>query len=585
MNARRGDGSRSELAPASLSAPFGLDASLAGSPAAAFTTGRRIAARLLAIASLGLLVGWFLFTGLRGLDFGTHIDEGWAQLAPLRKSLETWTFLPSFYLYPSLNYWLNLSGLVPHLIRLMAAGERGASLASHLFGVVDTDSFKLELRAIRLVLSSLGIVWLYLFVLKWRKSWLEALLSAAILGLSWEVGYHARWIAPDDVVMQFAAMTILFVGMAVLEPRRAVWGWLGAVSAALATGTKYTAGLLILPVLLVVGWQWTKNRPATRIWMSLLRTVLIFGVTYLVTTPGTVLQPWHFLRDIRLESLIYGEAGHVGHTVWPGTNHLSLMAEYLALVLFSHYPIAAALLAAFAVPGVIFLFRESRILCLALLLFPVTYVGFLATQKVMFPRHLLGLAPFLALFAGRGITGLFAAWRSTAFHLGLAGTVGAALALNAYWLGYAATTIVDRGSNRFLAEAAAFVARHPDTRFLATPAVAAGIQSTGVGLPGNLALVPENDVEYVLVYASEATGLLDWTANLYDLTVRTFGPQMDNFNYYPAEYGDDQILLMTYSRACQAGVNYVKPVCPGLEWNSLLKSRPPTHPVRYPPAL
>jgi Dolichyl-phosphate-mannose-protein mannosyltransferase len=545
-------------------------------------TGVPKALSIFAALALVLLWGFVIYTGLRGVNFGYHPDEGWAQLVPLQKSLETWTFLPGLYVYPSLNYWLNLSGLLPYLIRFLVAGERGAQLANHLFAMVFTDQFQLSLRAIRVVISSLALVWMYIFVLVWRKSRVEAWLAAAILGLSWEIAYHARWIAPDDVVVQFATMTIMFVGLSVLRPKRVLWSRLGAVSAALATGTKYTAGLLILPVLLVVGWSWVVDNPRAQVWKPLFATIVLFGLTYLITTPGSVLQPWHFLRDIRLEQEIYGEAGHVGHTVLAGIGHLELMGEYLGLVLFSHYPTAAVLLAAFTLPGVVFVSRESRLLAIALLLFPVTFIAFLATQRVMFPRTLLMVAPFLVLFATRGISGLFHVFRSLPLRIGLAVPVAGILIFNAWWLAHAADTIANQGSNRFLAEAAQFAESHPQQRYLASPGVIAALASARIGLPPNLIDTARPDAGYVLVYASEAAARIDWTANIFDLTVRTFGPQAANFNYYPAEIGQDQIVLMTFSRACQSGVLFLRAVCPEALWNSLLKSRPPTHPVDYP---
>ena len=51
-----------------------------------------------------------VWTGLIGVDFGYHWDENWAQLHPVRQSVATGSLLPNFYIYPSVNYWLNLAG-------------------------------------------------------------------------------------------------------------------------------------------------------------------------------------------------------------------------------------------------------------------------------------------------------------------------------------------------------------------------------------------------------------------------------------------------------------------------------------------
>jgi hypothetical protein len=47
-----------------------------------------------------------------------------------------------------------------------------------------------------------------------------------------------------------------------------------------------------------------------------------------------------------------------------------------------------------------------------------------------------------------------------------------------------------------------------------------------------------------------------------NLTARTSGPLEINFIYCPTWGGNDRIIGMTFARACDAGVDFVEPVCP-----------------------
>jgi 4-amino-4-deoxy-L-arabinose transferase-like glycosyltransferase len=100
-------------------------------------------------------------------------------------------------------------------------------------------AYLLRVRTVFLLITSLSVLWVYLIVLHWRGSWVEALLASAFLALSWEVAYHLRWIAADGILMQFGALTFLFTLRASLKRHGRLWLQLAAAAAGLACGTKY----------------------------------------------------------------------------------------------------------------------------------------------------------------------------------------------------------------------------------------------------------------------------------------------------------------------------------------------------------
>ena len=507
-----------------------------------------------------LLLGLLLWAGLRGVDFGYHWDEYEAQVRPVQWSLDERTLLPNYYIYPSVNYWLNLAALLPTLGRDLARGVSGEALAGDLRAALDRPQYLLALRSVRILLVSLAPLWIYLAVWLWRRSRLEALLSACILGLSWEIAYHARWGAPDAVVMQFGALTLLLSVAAARRPEQARWRRLAAVAAALATGTKYPAGLLLLPVLQVSILAPAERRTVKAVVSVLVEEVLIYAAAFVITTPGSVLQPWAFLRALVVEGGWYSQ-GHWGYTIPAGPLHLARMIDYLGLVLLSPYPLIAGLLSLAAAAGAWRVWKESRLLASALLLFPAVYVATFAVQRVMIVRNLLVLAPLMAILAGRGLFEGIHRLRSRWGRWALAAAVAAAMTLHAAWLVHAAETIHGRSLDQPGADLAAYIRSHGGDTFLLSARVTEEVAKAGEAVPAN-ASGDSTRPDFVAVYTYEAMPNLEWPANVRTLTVRTFGPLEVNFNYYPTWEGNDRIVLMTFERACAAGVDFVEPLCP-----------------------
>src|SRR4051794_16928522 len=72
------------------------------------------------LASIVLLLGSlsiFLWTGIRGVDYGRHWDEVGYQIEPVKTMVKTGIFLPQLYIYPSFDYWLNLGVATPEIVR------------------------------------------------------------------------------------------------------------------------------------------------------------------------------------------------------------------------------------------------------------------------------------------------------------------------------------------------------------------------------------------------------------------------------------------------------------------------------------
>lgn len=488
----------------------------------------------------------FLWTGERGLDFGRHWDEP-LRVSSLSNALEHETLLPEAYNYPSVTFWAAFSAVLPEAARgvELRKKQRGAYLA-RLVAFVESEAFLLRARRIFLWISSLSIIWVFLAVLSWRKRTAEALVAACTLGLSWEVAYHSRWIAPDALLMQFCALALLLLLRALQRPEERRWAVLAAVAAGLATGTKYPGGLLLFPVL-GAGWQ-TMRAARTRPRLAFLFGLVgIFGLTFLFTTPGAVLNPLSFVRDVRFEMRHY-RIGHYGFTVEAGWEHFTRIAQYLLVMVPSHSKILSVALSLFVLMGVGAVARESRQAGLLLLGLPLLYVLYMSTQRVFFVRNLLFLVPFFAILAGRGAGWAFDQATSQRGRLAQIVALTCIFLVNAAWLASAAESIRVRSTDASLRELVEYVDQNPARSFLIGPRVDAALGSAGLSLGENATTTPGHEADFVIVLPDELYPVAAWPGWVPGLAERVFGPREVNFECY-GTWWEPRILVVERARA------------------------------------
>jgi len=185
--------------------------------------------------------------------------------------------------------------------------------------------------------------------------------------------------------------------------RRAGWLSGAAVAAGLATSTKYPGVLLLLPIL-ITGWLAQGSRPlGARLLRAAALCAMAFGA-YLVTSPGTLLEPYIFLYDAHRVTHLYA-TGHAGYTVAGPAQHWKLALEYLALCFFSPSKPVAAVMAASVIWGAVAWWRNDRRFAMVLILFPSVFLVFFCMKyRVVIVRNYLLLGPFAALLAARGIS-------------------------------------------------------------------------------------------------------------------------------------------------------------------------------------
>lgn len=445
-------------------------------------------AKFTPIILLIIVLLFYFYTGMKGIDFGTHWDE-YLIMGSIQKSAETGVWLPGWYNYPSVSYDLGMSTSLAYAF--LKGNFDQASIGQFIKRLVDNSALFLRVRVVFLAITLLGVVWVFLLVYHWHRSRWEAFIAAGLLASSWELAYHARWVAPDAILMQFAALTMLCVVQAwQSEKRQYFWLILAAISAGLSLGSKYPGGLLILPVLLTL-FLMRKIRPdkyelylqksVSVSFLLRLRVhfrshllkciflIVIFAGAFLLTTPGMVLQPTRFQGDLGYEMQHYSQ-GHRGFTVTEISEHSPLVLTYLALVAFSPYWPAALFVFILALVGIYVLIRDNKYQALVFLTFPMLYFLYFSLQRVMFVRNYLVLFPFMAVLAGHGASFITHLFQRRSLQYAFTILLAALLVLNFTWQFIAARSVQFRQQIDPVHDTISYIQNHPETQFALSPA-------------------------------------------------------------------------------------------------------------------
>lgn len=489
------------------------------------------------------------------MNFGTHWDENRAKFDSVRDSLQTGLFLQAAALTPEgkeynhggLNYLLIWAGLAPEVLRFLIVGPHHLdSLSRIITPILYTTAIRIRVRALYVVLSGLCIIWLFALNLSLGRSRAEAFLAAAILSSSWEFAYHSRWIAPDAVMAQFAWLS--FFCLAAGETSKKLrWLYVGVIAIGLAGGAKYIA-TLILPFFTAgaVYLLWRERRSLRYAAKHALGLVCVAGVTFVLTTPGVVLDPFRFFYQLQEQQEIYG-TGWYGYSVQPGIPHFVQMWIYFSLQAFSHFWSISLAFVGFALVGVVALLLERKPVIVLAAAFCLAHLVFFSQQSAMIVRNLLVVVPFLALAAARGIT-------VTAHRLGGNARVGfytltgLLLAINFGWEVYAARQIKLRNhSEYFLQKFRGYLQDVPSDTFLVSAKLFDALRNTAAPLPANVAADPKARYTKVAFFQSEGADIRweTWPSNVWGLYEKVFGPLEVNLEAYTTFVGNERIIVVT----------------------------------------
>ena len=332
---------------------------------------------LVLLAGLGLRL-W----GVRqGLPYAYNTDEADHFLAHAVEMFEKRTLNPGYFANPpAFTYVLH---------GLLAVAYGGAGGAVHAYNHDPESVFTLA----RVAAALLGTVALWLLYATGARLFNRAigLLAAAIEAVAFLPVFYSH-LALNDVPT-LAPVTLSLLGSAgVLRKGRARDYLLAGIGLGLASATKYTGGIVLVPLAAAVAARFLQGGPAAA--TRALRGVALAGfaalAAFLVANPYALLDYSAFHGELVHQSTLSGEAqgklgaprnGGIVYYLWSLTWGLGFL------------PALAALGGAFTV------WRSERALWWLLVPAALAFLAFMGLQGRYFGRWLLPIFPILCLLA------------------------------------------------------------------------------------------------------------------------------------------------------------------------------------------
>jgi len=472
----------------------------------------------------GVALSFFAFAlgvGFYGVPFGSHWDEWYAQRGT-EKSLQRLDLFPGDFTYNGLYFDLAFLPLVDDVVdhlpaifdELARAPTRPlepekypaiAAMQKELTPLPATDAYVHEVRRLFCGLTLLMVLFVFLAA---RALWplypSAAVVAAAVAATSWELGYHARYIAVDALMASLAALMFWCIfearrADAVLRPvlAQALWA-VAAVAGGLALGGKVTGlfycvpiglGALLSPPRLLwaapsfatgLGW-WRRSflrvvdDVAHTGWLRVRRclfTAVVFSATALLSTPGMVRDPVRFAAGIYHTAATYNQ-GKFAYATHELGDHLEKLYGWLALESTAPFLAAGVALSMLAMVGAVHLARRRTAEAAILLSFFVCWSGVLLRAQQLSVRNALALLPVVILCIAAGV--VVVAGRSVRVRAVVTVVLVAVFASSAAFDVYAARSIRTTTRQSIRADAVAWLNDHADRPLVVGPRLHAAV--------------------------------------------------------------------------------------------------------------
>ena len=354
-----------------------------------------------------ILLAYVILMGIISTDFGYHWDEQRVILA-VQNSISTGLLLPRRYNYPSMTYNVSIltafvdPNVVTLAIRTIKRGEKPNT--EDIVRLLNGTAFRLKLRSIFFLLCMFIGIPVYFLVKQLSKNAWIALYSGLASISAWEYIYHARWVAPDGLLALFVSWSLLSQYQILTSERqnqRIAWVIISAIFAGFCIGTKYPGGIVLIPLLISIIISHRRNK-STALPILLAIGLIVPATVFIITTPGSLLEPIKFLHNVRFEMAHYSQ-GHGGYSVNSFWEHFSKLFVYLTSVLLSKNTVLALAATMFAVLGAFYLLKSHIEIGIWFLSLPIFYSLYMSTQSVMIVRNYILLLPFFAILMGLGL--------------------------------------------------------------------------------------------------------------------------------------------------------------------------------------
>jgi Dolichyl-phosphate-mannose-protein mannosyltransferase len=371
----------------------------------------------------------------QGLPYAYNVDED-AHFVPPAIGMFGHNYNPGYFLNPPAYTYLL------HLVFAVWFGGRGG--VGHAYAAHPTEVFVVG----RATAGVLGVIAVWLLYLAGARLFdrRTALLSAALLAFAFLPVFYSHLALNDVPTLAPVALGLLGTALALRGGR--VWHYaLAGAGVGLAAATKYTGGIVLLPLLAVAGLQLAEPR-ARRAALVGLGVALVSALAFfLIANPFAAIDFHQFREGVRSQA--NASAGSDGGKL--GLTQNSGIVYYLWTFTWGlgWAPAIAALLG-----GVLLIPRDWR-MALILVPAPIVFLIFMGTQQRYFGRWLMPVLPIAALLAAYAAFAVVDAVRSRRPRLAVpAGAVLAAgLLFQPLWTSIRNDVVLARADTRALARA------------------------------------------------------------------------------------------------------------------------------------
>ena len=339
----------------------------------------------------------FIIT-IQGIDYGKHWDEH-KLLNSIVNVTKTGIILPGWYNYPSFSFLLTLLSsstfilfeLLNDIVNIEFDREFFISLSEKIQVLIEKKNSELinHIRIYFCFFTFLSAPILFLACKLIMKP-ICAILASVLLLYSFQFVSHSIWIAPDALQVTWISL-IIYMMLLYIKSFDFKYLLLMTIFCAAMTSTKYPAGIfLITPIYLL-------NYKHFLIKKSLL-ILIIFTISFILISPGILLDPLRFVGDLKFEILHYSKMGHSVYTVKSGIPHFFQLISYITGSLFSPYFLVSIMTSILVFIGIITSLKANRTF-LCLILPSLFYLIYFSNQTVMVVRNILILLPIFIFFA------------------------------------------------------------------------------------------------------------------------------------------------------------------------------------------
>ncbi len=310
---------------------------------------------------------------------------------------------PHFFHYPSLIFYIQFIGQGLLYLGMKLFGLVDSTMDYRVHYIFGKTPFYVMGRSIT-ALFGVATVWVMYLIGRRIMGKAVVILVTLLLAINTVHVSKSQVIEVDVPMMFFALLTLLFCLRLMDDPIKKNY-FMAGLAVGLAASSKYTAAILILPLLFAHLLVWRgvhksrhphygqKNLKPS--WTSLLIALLITCVAFFATSPFVLLDASTFFEHFSVERR-HMEVGHFG-------------LESIPTWIFYTQAITGRILgwpiALMALFGLIFLtFIKRRTWAIVLAAFLVPYLAIVLSWSMKADRYILPILPVALLFVGGVLT-------------------------------------------------------------------------------------------------------------------------------------------------------------------------------------